>query len=408
MDELFSPITEHTGLRCTIVGLGGAGCQMVARLPELAAFKRVMIDCDVRALSGLDCVFPVHKIALGQSVTRGLSTGGDPSLGVQVTTASAAEISATLKDQDWIIFVGSFAGGLAAGALSTILDIIKDRDVLTLVFGLLPFAFEGTLRHAQAKEVFDQVRIMADGVILLPNALLLQESCDGASVADAFALADGWLFNALNSLEALLFESSAVRIDFMTLKRLLRASSGQTLYGLAKGSNLQEALSNFLVCPLLHAPMTPKRASRLMVCIRSTHLPSMSEIEQAVASLCDRFSSREEACWGLSIVAHGPGENWIELTVFGAGTPQGAPLISHKNTAQLELITGSSTLVSNKNPRGSASRKGARRNSMQEEFEFIESQEDQRGVFRKSTSNWFEGEDLDIPTYYRKGMKIRV
>ena len=43
----------------------------------------------------------------------------------------------------------------------------------------------------------------------------------------------------------------------------------------------------------------------------------------------------------------------------------------------------------------------------QEEFSF-DSADDQRGYFEKTERNEYKGEDLDVPTYLRRGIKIKL
>ena len=43
----------------------------------------------------------------------------------------------------------------------------------------------------------------------------------------------------------------------------------------------------------------------------------------------------------------------------------------------------------------------------QNTFEFMEDQ-NQRGIFDDSSRNLYEGEDLDVPAYLRRGVKIMV
>ena len=47
-------------------------------------------------------------------------------------------------------------------------------------------------------------------------------------------------------------------------------------------------------------------------------------------------------------------------------------------------------------------------NPKQEEFGFQGEPAENRGSFDKSDRNLFEGQDLDVPTYLRKGIKITV
>ncbi|MEM9227026.1 MAG: hypothetical protein AAGA45_03575, partial [Verrucomicrobiota bacterium] len=51
--------------------------------------------------------------------------------------------------------------------------------------------------------------------------------------------------------------------------------------------------------------------------------------------------------------------------------------------------------------------KGGKDTDNQEEFLFV-SEEEQRGFFEKTERNVFEGEDLDVPTFLRRGVRIAV
>jgi cell division protein FtsZ len=43
----------------------------------------------------------------------------------------------------------------------------------------------------------------------------------------------------------------------------------------------------------------------------------------------------------------------------------------------------------------------------QNEFHFVEDHE-QRGYFDQTERNFFDGEDLDVPTYLRRGLKVQL
>ena len=63
-----------------LVGLGGAGCAMVARLaPGLPADVQVLrVDTDARLVADGG---PGAALQVGRAQTRGMGTGGEPALG---------------------------------------------------------------------------------------------------------------------------------------------------------------------------------------------------------------------------------------------------------------------------------------------------------------------------------------
>ena len=88
-------------------------------------------------------------------------------------------------------------------------------------------------------------------------------------------------------------------------------------------------------------------------------------------------------------------------TVRGAGVTKGFAPVSAASIPENEPITKPlkpAELFANAEPVMLAKRQ-------QEEFAFP-SPEDNRGLFERTQRNIYEGEDLDIPTYLRRGMKI--
>ena len=73
-----------------LVGLGGAGCAMVARLAQgLPADVQVLrVDTDARLVADGG---PGAALQVGRAQTRGMGTGGEPALG---TVAAEAEEAA--------------------------------------------------------------------------------------------------------------------------------------------------------------------------------------------------------------------------------------------------------------------------------------------------------------------------
>src|SRR5213079_2066419 len=80
-----------------VVGVGGAGLNVLDRivLDGMTKANIVAINTDVQSLAS---AVAAHKVQLGQTITRGLGTGGDPELGYQAAYESADEIQQALAD----------------------------------------------------------------------------------------------------------------------------------------------------------------------------------------------------------------------------------------------------------------------------------------------------------------------
>src|ERR1044071_1452759 len=124
-----------------VVGVGGAGLNVLDRiiLDGMAKANIVAINTDVQSLAS---AVAAHKVQLGQSITRGLGTGGDPELGYQAAGESADGIQQALADARMIFVCTGLGGGTGSGAAPAVAQIARENGSLVLGFATLPFGFE--------------------------------------------------------------------------------------------------------------------------------------------------------------------------------------------------------------------------------------------------------------------------
>jgi cell division protein FtsZ len=431
-----------------VVGLGGAGANAVDRLKmeNLDRLQMAVINTDAQALAAS----PVQdKILIGAGITRGLGAGADPDLGRQAAEADREKIAAVVKDCDLVFLVAGMGGGTGSGAAPTVAEIASEQGALVIAFVTLPFSFEGGRRAKQADEALQALRKVADAVIPLPNDLLLQEAPEGETALDSFARADEWIGRGVKSVWSMLFRTGLINLDFATLRQAFHTRGGKTLFGLATGAGadpVAEALDNLKTCPLLSTPEFARKADRLLVNIVGGTDLSLAKVNEIMAAVNDQFGKDAHVIMGAVIDENCQGR--VELMVLGtsdigsrvfaprrgasAGTRgrgtlgttsapfgQGNPAAGHAADPIL-AVTASETAAAHgaepeldlggaAAPTKAAARKGkgvAAAAADQVELSFGE--HETRGTFEKSDRNLFEGQDLDVPTYLRQGLKLHL
>ncbi len=419
-------LTDRT-IAIKVVGVGGAGSNAVDRLKmeNLDRLQMAVINTDHQALANS----PVQdKVLIGSSVTRGLGAGGDPDLGHDAAEADREKISAVVKDCDLVFLVAGMGGGTGSGAAPTVAEIASESGALVIAFVTMPFSFEGGRRVKQAEEGLIALRKVCDAVIPLPNDILLQEGADGETALDSFARADEWIGRGVKSIWSMLFRTGLINIDFATLRQAFHTRSGKTLFGLGSGSGenaVTEAIESIKLCPLLATPEFARKADRLLVNIvggTDLTLPKVNEIMTAVT---ERFGRESHVIMGAVIDEDMQGK--VELVVLGTSDVGGRgggvrrpstlarptrPLAQTAARTDELPITSTAPLASSgvfptttagpaqpTDPESSTS-------TAQDEFTFGEIE--RRGHFDKTDRNLFEGQDLDVPTYLRKGIKLAL
>src|SRR3989304_10121276 len=97
-----------------VVGVGGGGCNAVNRMIEegLQGVEFVAVNTDAQAL--MLCKAPT-RVRIGEKLTRGLGSGGDPEMGRKATEESAEELYSVLKGSDMVFITAGMGGGTGAG-----------------------------------------------------------------------------------------------------------------------------------------------------------------------------------------------------------------------------------------------------------------------------------------------------
>jgi cell division protein FtsZ len=402
-----------------LVGIGGAGSNAVDRLKmeNLERLQLAVINTDYQALSSS----PVQdKVLIGMGVTRGLGAGGDPELGREAAEADREKIAHVVKDCDLVFLFGGMGGGTGSGALPVVAEVAAEQGALVIAFVTMPFSFEGGRRLKQAEEGLSALRRMADAVIPLPNDVLLQESAENETVLDSFARADEWMGRGVKSIWAMLFKTGLINLDFATLRQVFQQRGGKTLFGLGEGTGANavgDAVASLKLCPLLHTPEFSRKADRLLVNIVGGTDLTLPKVNDLMTAITDQFGRESHIIMGAVIDEEM--QNRVEVCVLGmsdmggrtalprrpAAAPRNRPHLAEPATAgRTEKPAPGKTVVLETAADGTTAAEAAK--LAQEEFGFGELE--RRGHFEKTDRNLFDGQDLDVPTYLRRGIKISL
>ena len=422
------PLEQHVltdrNVAIKLVGVGGAGANAVDRLKmeNLERLQLAVINTDHQALASS----PVQdKVLIGMSVTRGLGAGGDPELGREAAEADREKISKVVKECDLVFLLAGMGGGTGSGAAPVVAEIASEAGALVIAFVTMPFSFEGGRRLKQAEEGLMALRKVCDAVIPLPNDILLQEAAENETVLDSFARADEWIGRGVKSIWSMLSKTGLINLDFSTLRQAFQHRGGKTLFGLGEGRGPNaaiDAIESLKQCPLLHTPEFSRKADRLLVNIvggTDLTLPKVNEVMTAVA---EQFGRDSHIVMGAVIDEERQGA--VEICVLGTSDMGGRGLAPRRSVAtparnrhapaRPELAPPAAATVTNdaSAPVAATSAEGAKKavspvaSADQDEFGFGEVES--RGHFEKTDRNLFDGQDLDVPTYLRKGIKISI
>ena len=116
-----------------VVGIGGGGCNAINSMMNSTLIQGVDfigINTDGQAL--LTCSAPV-KIQIGEDLTKGLGSGGEPEIGRQAADESKEKIKEALYGSDMVFLTCGEGGGTGTGATPIIAEIAMALSSITVV-----------------------------------------------------------------------------------------------------------------------------------------------------------------------------------------------------------------------------------------------------------------------------------
>jgi len=238
--------------RIKVVGVGGGGSNAVNRMIEagLQGVEFIAVNTDAQALVLSDAP---TRIRIGDKVTRGLGSGGNPKIGARAAEESAEDIYAAINDADMAFVTAGMGGGTGTGAAPIIAGMAKESGALTVGVVTLPFSFEGSQRSRIAEEGVENLKKEVDTLIVIPNDRLLQIVERRVTLEDAFKVADDVLRQGVQSISELITVPGLINMDFNDVRAVMSEGSAALMsVGRASGENrateaAEKAITNSLL-----------------------------------------------------------------------------------------------------------------------------------------------------------------
>jgi cell division protein FtsZ len=324
--------SAYAGARIKVIGVGGAGGNAVNRM-VLAGFDGVQFIAANTDMQALRQNAAPLKLQLGAKLTKGLGAGADPNVGRQAALEDTDQIIEVLDGADMVFVTTGLGGGTGTGAAPVIASLASELGSLTIAVVTKPFTFEGRKRATQAERGLVELRESVDSVITIPNERLLANIDRAMSLADAFALADDVLRQAIQGISDLILVPGLINLDFPDVKTIM-AGTGVAVMGTGVGegeNRAVEAAKRAISSPLLEdASIDGARG----VIINVTGGPDLSLYEVSQASSIIHQAAHEEAniIFGAAVDPKLGGR--VKITVIATGFDSAAEIPSASSGAE--------------------------------------------------------------------------
>ncbi|WP_372796371.1 cell division protein FtsZ [Pontiella sp.] len=364
-----------------VMGVGSSGSRAVAAMtslnPELDA---VAIDTDTKVLEAIGMKNRIH---VGATITRGLSSGGDVELGRQSIEKDSSNIRKQLRQVDLLVIVAGLGGGTGSGALPVITRIAREAGALVLTMVATPFKFEGAKINRIADEAIKRLRSHSDAIIRIENERLVDRSDADLPAEQAFARSHQVMMDGIFSISRLLTRNGVVGLDFACIHTMLRNCDGFCNFASADGAGDDRAktvVETLLKHRLLNKGRMLEGAAGAVIGLTGGHDLRLSEIDDVMTQLQEKLP--DEVWLNFGVAVDPAFEGRLSAIILVAEQWK-EPLVDHNRQMGLSF---------NKNL-----------NPGQGEL-LLETTG--KGEFTNSDPTIHNNEDLDVPTYIRRDIKL--
>lgn len=299
-----------------VVGCGGGGQNAVNRMIEegIQGVEFIAVNTDAQALMLSNA--PV-RLRIGDKLTKGLGSGGNPEIGQRAAEESREEIKEVLEGADMIFVTAGMGGGTGSGASPIIAAAARELGALTIGVVTRPFTFEGAHRRRSAENALDLLKKNVDTLIAIPNDRLLQIVDKKVSINEAFRTADDVLRQGIQGISELITVPGLINLDFADVRSVM-LEGGAALMAIGQGggeSRAKDAAQQAIHSALLDVSIDGARS--ILFNIKGGNDLSLFEVNEAAEII--RASAHPECNIIFGAVVDPNLKEEIHLTVIATG-----------------------------------------------------------------------------------------
>lgn len=412
-----------------IFGVGTAGVALIEQMAQEDFCGAKFVAVNTEGSAGSEAV---QALCLEGKLLRGLGTGGDPERGRELGEENFDKLKAACAGAEVVMIVAGLGGGTGSGVSPVLARAARESGALVLAFVTLPFHCEGNQRQRQAQQGLDHLRNVADGVVCLPHQKALKLLEETSGFAETFRASGKILIEGLRGVWRLLMYRGLIEIHFEELCAVLCGKHGESCFATVESAGLtraRDAIEKLPAHPLLDGGEALKQADTVLVSLMGGPDLSMADVNRVMEDL-------NEQCRNARVIMGAAVDETfrdrLAVTIIATrgrkheGTravPPSAGEAAPGPEFETELLHPTRTerpgsrlvppapaltteqrdqILAKQTGKGARGRKtGPRMKQTTLPLDIVN-----KGRFDKSEPTIHKGEDLDVPTYIRRGIAL--
>src|SRR5579862_808055 len=411
-----------------IFGVGTAGMNILEQIARAGLPGAVLaaINTDAKSLATSSAT---EKISLEGKPSRTGGPGGDSKRSRALAEERLPELKQFCEGVDVVFIVTGLGGGAGTGISPVLAQAARECGALVIAFVALPFDCEGNQRLRQAQLGLEPLKGVADGVICLPNQKIFKVKDENTSVVDAFRALNELLTEGVSGVWRLMAHKGLLEIHFADLCALLRDRHGESSFATAEAAGTtrsREVIDKLFAHPMLDGGKTLADSDAVLVSLTGGSDLTMAEVQRVMEHINGKCE-HAQVCMGAVIDESFRDRLAITLIVVRRGESalnketseeQQSPLrtsddlssqlLKQEDTIrpQSRFVPPAPVLPPEKVEQLVAKQTRSRKSSAKMRQGQLPLEIVSKGRFDKSEPTIHKGEDLDVPTYIRRGVSL--
>jgi cell division protein FtsZ len=380
-----------------LLGVGGGGCRLAASVLAAYGGRMRALGVDTDALSnrqaaegGLTCLL------LGGTRLAGHGTGGDAIKGRLAAQDDLQNLTPHLQGVRTVVLTACLGSGTGGGATPEIIKALHDMGIATLCFVTLPFGFEGETRRKAAERVLPMIEEHADSLVVIALDDVYSDS-GAVLLEEAVRSAESQIASGITLLWRLVTKPGFIQTDPERLHAMV-VRGGNARFGTASAQGADRAvqvMAGLRGSRLLRSGETLSKANTQLVGILAGNDLRLAEIGEIMGKLRALCKSDCHVEMGTVLDAQFDGRVEVVVLAFescvtvsqGEMRKESPPVQEPPVAEAFPIQPGSAKKGRSKGSKLSFGTTG-------------------RGKFQNVEPTLYNGQDLDIPTFVRRGILL--
>jgi cell division protein FtsZ len=312
--EKIDEIARNSKPQVAVVGLGGAGCNVVSWIKQRGVVGGRLLACNTDA-NHLGICKADRRILIGEKATRGLGCGGYPERGEEALMESKDEIMKEISGANIVFIVAGLGGGTGTGASYALAEELKDKGHLVVGVVTVPFAIE-RVRLETARKGIKRLRASCDTVVTIDNNKLVRVAGD-LPFQEALGVANELVGVFVKDITETITSASLINLDYMDLQAVMK-KKGIAAIGAGWGQGeerVEKAVKIALEGQLLDITDITK-AYGVLIHVSGGEDLTLEEVYRSGELVTRAISPKSKIVWGAKVnpEMHGSAHVFVCLT----------------------------------------------------------------------------------------------